>query len=74
MMFGYCPGLRGYFDCTGHWRWSCWSLLFRWFGVVHLEVQYDMGGGVLNYRKANIDEWQRIVEWQHKSKEPSTPD
>ena len=60
-MTGYCSGLNGYFDCTGHWRWSCWSLLFRWFGVVRLEVMYDMGGGVLNYRKANVDEWGIIV-------------
>lgn len=61
MMSGYSRRLRDHADCTGYWRWSCWTALFRWFGLLRLEVQYDMGGGVLNYRRANTHEWQRIV-------------
>lgn len=63
-MTGYAGRLDGHGACTGRWRWSCWSLLFRWFGVVRLEVEYqitDMPSGVMNWRKATTDEWQMIV-------------
>lgn len=75
-MMGYSESLNGHGDCTGRWRWSCWTLLFSWFGVVRLEVEYRMSGsigpcGVTNYRKANVGEWQKIVESQSIVKEPS---
>lgn len=68
MMFGYCPNLKGYFDCTGRWRWSPWHLMFRWFGVLRLEVEYEMGHEVTGYRKANTWEWQQIVKSQRDEK------
>lgn len=63
MLIGYSKELDGYGDCTGRWRWSCWTALFRWFGLLRLEVEYvmDHQTGITTYRKATTDEWKQIV-------------